>query len=572
MKKLLFILCLLTWLPVHSATRYVSKNGDDAHTGASWTEAWLTLTNVNDTTRVLSGDTVFFGTGVWRGNTTVDGQTCAFFPRQGSSGAPTVYADSAFAPGFPAKIYGSDSVGGWTVYSGNVWQASLNYAPEVVGYGDSILFNTAGHPLTTSTGEIPTHPGFFYSNGTTLYVWLKGNLNPNNYDMEASNHNVVMTNAIYSDNVVLWGLEFRYGSNIIYTAQTGNNSDNVTISHCRVVGAQNHGGNNPSLIQISSSDNEAGLAKNWVIRACTLITAIDPRGFTSSEFEYSETTDSTGMASGHGSGLTIYSAKDMLIESCYVAGIYTGSGIELKGKLVASLGQSDSIVIRYNTIDGFIGGCGILASWMHQERVWVYGNIIKVTGGNSTVLGTGDQGGVTPVVEHVYIFNNTISNTRRAYSNNNEGEGSDPTLDKHFKYNVFYRPAVTRGRAYYDASVLIQSWDTIATSQVIDSNMYYMGDTILYVSGVGSVTLSSWRSGSIGHDIRSSFGVNPGFDDAANGDFSRPSAGTEMNRTYGGKTWTKYGAVQDAGEGEGTTPVSTRISGRRVISGPVRIE
>jgi hypothetical protein len=565
MKRLVLALCLLA-LPVHSATRYVSKNGDDAHTGASWTEAWLTLTNVNDTTRVLSGDTVFFGTGIWRGNTTVGGQTCTLFPRQGMVGSPTVYADSAFAPGFPAKIYGSDSVGGWTVYSGNIWQASLGYVPEVVGYGDSILFLKAAMPAVS---------GSFYSNGTTLYVWLKGNLNPNNYDMEASNHNVVVMYANRSDNVTIRGLEFRYGHNIIYTAQESSNPDNVTLYRCRFVGAEAGGQSNPSLIQIASMGDTAALGHNWVVRACTLVTAIDPRGFMLPGFGQSGELDSVGMASGHGSGMTIYGVKNMLVESCLVTGTYTGHGIEIKNSGAGCV--VDSIVIRYNTVDGFIGGAGIQGTWLHQTRAWIYGNVVKVTEGNFTQVGFGDPGGIPPVVNHVYYFNNTVYNARRFYDNGHENE-TTPSLDKHFKYNVFCRPAVTRGRTYEasDASMNINVWDTIATSMVIDSNMYYMGDTIFNIHGgphlTGSSGLSSWRSGSIGHDIRSSFGVNPGFDDAANGDFSRPSAGTEMNENYGGKTWTKYGAVQDAGEGEGTTPVSTRISGRRVISGPVRIE
>ena len=49
-----------------AATRYISKTGSDTRSGASWDQAWLTLTPVNDTTRFGHGDTAVFGTGIWR--------------------------------------------------------------------------------------------------------------------------------------------------------------------------------------------------------------------------------------------------------------------------------------------------------------------------------------------------------------------------------------------------------------------------------------------------------------------------------------------------------------------------
>jgi hypothetical protein len=45
--------------------------------------------------------------------------------------------------------------------------------------------------------------------------------------------------------------------------------------------------------------------------------------------------------------------------------------------------------------------------------------------------------------------------------------------------------------------------------------------------------------------------TDPAFNDAGNGDFSRPSASAEMNRTYGGRDWTLYGAEQPSDTSSG---------------------
>ncbi|MGB5107527.1 MAG: hypothetical protein WBP29_02670, partial [Candidatus Zixiibacteriota bacterium] len=61
---------------------------------------------------------------------------------------------------------------------------------------------------------------------------------------------------------------------------------------------------------------------------------------------------------------------------------------------------------------------------------------------------------------------------------------------------------------------------------------------------------TQWRA--LGHDTHS-FNTNPGLANPAGRDFSRPSSVQEMNVTYGGRTWTRFGAWQPAG-GSCTVP------------------
>ena len=78
----------------------------------------------------------------------------------------------------------------------------------------------------------------------------------------------------------------------------------------------------------------------------------------------------------------------------------------------------------------------------------------------------------------------------------------------------------------------------------IDSNMYYStGTTTWQDEDVTTTTFSTWQSTG-GWDGNSSSDVDPAFNNAASGDFSRPAASGEMNETYGGQTWTVFGAIQ----------------------------
>jgi len=85
----------------------------------------------------------------------------------------------------------------------------------------------------------------------------------------------------------------------------------------------------------------------------------------------------------------------------------------------------------------------------------------------------------------------------------------------------------------------------------VDSNMVYVqtGDTTFQVIWNGNqIGLSDWQN-QYSFDVNSVFVNHPDsvyFADPANYNFSRPDTllPSEMNRTYGGRTWTLYGAWQ----------------------------
>jgi hypothetical protein len=116
-------------------------------------------------------------------------------------------------------------------------------------------------------------------------------------------------------------------------------------------------------------------------------------------------------------------------------------------------------------------------------------------------------------------------------------------------YNIFYQNISSDSTSYTGELAPLDysqdAWD------IVDYNMYIY-PTAKFEANENSVSLSTWQS-TYGMDAHSTNTVDPVFTNAANGDFSRPSASGEMNVTYGGKTWTIYGAVQNEGESPPST-------------------
>jgi len=125
MKKNIFrVLWLVTFvifiLSVNSgfcATYYVKNSGDDSASGLSDGSAWQTIFKVNST-GFNPGDSILFKRGgVWREQLTVTSS--------GSEGKPITY--SAYGTGNNPEINGADIVTGWTVYSGDIYVADVDY-------------------------------------------------------------------------------------------------------------------------------------------------------------------------------------------------------------------------------------------------------------------------------------------------------------------------------------------------------------------------------------------------------------------------------------------------------------
>ncbi len=111
------------------------------------------------------------------------------------------------------------------------------------------------------------------------------------------------------------------------------------------------------------------------------------------------------------------------------------------------------------------------------------------------------------------------------------------------KYNIFY------GGGQSDYSQIHYQFSN-DTNFISDSNLYFnLPTNHIYRNGT-TMSLATWQTyrsgnwaGAVRHDLHSKT-YNPGFANAATYDFRRLASSQELNVTYGGKTWTRYGVWQ----------------------------
>lgn len=545
----LFYLLVLD-VKAFGATRYVSKSGSDANGGTSWSDAWLTVNKVNTT--VVGGDTVFFGTGIWREQ---------LRPIEGSYADRTTYACSSFAltngsgQYHFAQFYGSDQLTTWTrIGTGNTYRT--NYTPSDVNdnlwQGDSIMYLQVDSASVNSVGK------WWAGNGHVV-AWVYGGDDPDNYDMEITvigrGYCVVNTTRSYAqnptnpggqDHVTLWGLAVKYGCyyGIGNESDYPRGYDSVFIEHCLVNNISGFYGENPAGIYTAKAEDYADeeqtpdAASYNRIRACSLGTCI-------ALYPAPQREDGA-----HGEAVCVYSWNKSVIDSCVFFGRQTRSQVYLKVSDPTPTGAfawNEYDTIRYNKFDctksgywdvnsGQTGHDGIFYNFTRGidifdkgRHIEIYGNIFISS--NSYVSGVDIFNSVAANLGkgYVNIFNNTFYNFAGAFGQGCDEPACTPLLHNQAKYNVFARTSSTSSAANLDST---QFWDSV------DSNMYYTSSGSLTWYGNGSSrTWSQWQA--LGMDVHSSNDVDPGL--AA--DFSRSATG-EMNRTYGGKTWTIYGAWQ----------------------------
>lgn len=125
---LLPTLGVLFGLVAHATNYYVSENGNDNSSGTSPGNAWRTLSKVNSYMWNLNpGDSVLFE----RGGTFVGSLS---IQRSGNANDPLVFG--AYGSGPLPIISGSEQVSGWSNYSGNIYQATVNADVEHLFYND----------------------------------------------------------------------------------------------------------------------------------------------------------------------------------------------------------------------------------------------------------------------------------------------------------------------------------------------------------------------------------------------------------------------------------------------------
>jgi len=577
---------------------YVHPNGDNSD-GLTWAKAWTTLDSVNKYTE--QSDTVYFGTGLWRGQLKL---------MQGTFANRTIYACSAFAltniagDQHYAQIYGSvnyrDSV--WANVAGNVYKthyAGTDMCGDTIAgglccQGDSILWLTRSRidtaiykgqdydppgpgPEDTTYYDGVDEPGEFYVTvNDTLYVYIYdtgSGYDPSNYDIECTKRQIIIIwlsgnsgqcggegrpdQSWISDSasyVTLYGLELKYGSPHIIGMYEIGKPDSLFIEHCKlshVTGPYNTSSNvNPSLIYSSKTDHAEGSADYLQVTACSLGYGINY---------------STG---NHGDGIHWYSASDVLIDSCTFYGVFTAYGVY--AKCAYDVINSVNNVIRYSTFDLRRGG-GV-NFYFDTSNDSVYGNTFIFTDTDYPKRGAikvscsfeSDPRG------DIFFYNNTIFDGRGLQASEGTaevcGEGKFPMENVQFKYNVLYATqAVIGSQAVASRNVqnIVREWYDSTGYFVFDSNLYCVDEQVYLTGGLayGWAELDSADWAALGYDLNSRWVTDIDsiyWNDYANNDFSRPTISSEMNRTYGGKTWDIYGAIQnDASIGQTLTCTDT---------------
>jgi len=190
---------------------------------------YKTIADINACTFVPD-DFIYFRKGqTWRESLTV-GQS-------GTSGHPITFG--AFGTGDKPKIYGSDQITGWTVYGGNIWQATTAINPN-----ESIFFvNTDGSVkwgTKQANADACDAEYEFFSNGTTMYCYALTDPDSRYTSVEAPTR-LYCVDATGRSYITIDGLDIRHFTDNgirIYTDTVYNTVQNCHISH----GGENVGG------------------------------------------------------------------------------------------------------------------------------------------------------------------------------------------------------------------------------------------------------------------------------------------------------------------------------------------
>jgi hypothetical protein len=233
----------------------------------------------------------------------------------------------------------------------------------------------------------------------------------------------------------------------------------------------------------------------------------------------------------HGNGVGIYQEWGFRADSNTFDSIETG--INFKTNLAGSASWYNTAA--YNTIRRPTWSGVEIYCWGGYDSI--YGNtIIDAQDCGVRIISPLTGGGDTTSTGNHFIGNNTFYNCTKAIATGTEG----PTRGTNVaKYNAAYNESSSRHWIVY-------AQDT--SYWTIDSNIYYSTTPTYNISNLGNLSFANWQNE--GYDtvgVNSTNNVDPGFTDAANGDFTRASASGEVGVSYGGRRWNIFGAVQNAG-------------------------
>ncbi len=514
----------------HAATYYVRPDGNNSNSGLSWANAWRHPNRTNGA--ISPGDIVYFAPARYD---TVDIRP----PRGGTSW--TEYRCSSETARSTTILSGAWTLtSGWTSYSGSVYRYNATISPKwnawvsegnVTVEQDGTLIQAVG-----SLSAVNSEGKAYYNSATDqLYLWPWGSANPNGVEVRVSQTAPVRFNYGDQDMILFFGLTIEMGYQTVialsHSSGAADASDSIWIVHCNIqkvglpIGASNlsligsglPGGSYPTVLGNMGRFNR--------VIGCNLDHAWAP--------------DDT--YSG-GAGLDFYAQREFICDSNWFGPNLRAGGVMFKygggGNTIHAYGN----VISNNKIMG--GRAGI---WFggKQDSLMIYGNEIY----NSTYRGIDIHSTTAngPYFGGVRIFNNTLYNCLNGITISPTAQGTNE-----IRYNIIFdTTGFTRTIEFLnDASEAGSQTPSIENYWNIDQNMYYHGTGSFLMrfssnSGLTGTNFTAWRAG--GFDVNGVNGVNPGFSASHLQELSRPSSSPEINVTYAGKTWTRYGAWQPGG-------------------------
>ncbi|MGB5107335.1 MAG: hypothetical protein WBP42_11550 [Candidatus Zixiibacteriota bacterium] len=544
MKRIIWLLAILLLLcpQVFGTTYYVTKAGSDSNDGLSWATAWLTVNKVNTT--IVAGDEVRFGTGRWLG-------TSLLPPTGGTVTDTTIYACSTrtIDTRGRAVISGGESVTGWTLYTGNIWE--VPWAPAAgyydAGDGDKSYTLTQNDSLLNPQLALVdvNAPGEFFHNASTnriyAYLWDAGN--PTTKSMVASARPAFWVKSVNTDYIYCYGIDFRMGKGgtVFFEDVSSLNSDHVTFEQCNITRVSFLQNENPAVIFVRGnftnpsydSTNINDYVRYLSFKACSIGVA---------------TAEPTNVLAHRGSGAILYDATNVFWDGCAFYDL-PGDGAESKNSYASCSPGCiyQQVTIRnstFNRLGGVAYNC-----YTKGDNDSLYGNTVTDA---FALFAYGGNTGI-PASQHLYVCNNSVYKTVNLW--HMEPPYASGGIGK-VKYNAMYdRLSDAEIATKYGSGSVMEGivrdyrFMTIVSSLasfslICDSNIYFdpsVSFSAAYPLYGATYNFSQWNSA--GFDLRSSTS-NPGFNNPAAGDFSRPSSVQEMNQTYGGRTWTRFGAWQ----------------------------
>ena len=561
MTKRFLVICLILMAGLSTAeatTYYARTDGSDGAAGTSWATAWATVGKVNTT--IVAGDTVRFGTGRWLG-------TSLLPPTGGDATHVTVYACSTFTPATRGRavISGGEIVSGWSVHSGNIYKAAWSPATGYYNAGDgeksyTLSQNDALLNPQTTLANVTEAGEFYHTAGTadTIYAWLWSNADPSSQSMVASARPAFWVKAVNTDYIHCYGLDFRMGKGgTVFFEDIGSlGSNNVTFEYCNISRAAFMQNENPAVIFVRGnftnpsydSTNISDYVRYLSVKSCSIGVA---------------TAEPTNVLAHRGSGAIFYDATNIFFDSCAFYNL-PGDGVESKNSYAScSPGCIYQQVTMRNSTFKTLGGVAYNC-YTKGDNDSLYGNTVTDA---FALFSYGGNTGI-PASQHLFVCNNSVYKTVDLW--HVEPPYASGVIGV-VKYNAMYdRLSDAEIATKYISGSVMESiirdyrFMTIVSSltgfgMTCDSNMYYDPSASFSAAyPLYSTTLNFTQWQAEGYDANGA-SANPGFSDPANGNFLRSSAANEMNRTYGGTTWTVWGAVQDAAAGETVTKIRARI-------------